>query len=237
MKEKRQKTLTNSCCEVEPRGIPKEIEKKANGITEMVFVLDASGSMEGLEKDTIGGFNSMIAKQKKLDGKAFVTTVLFSFTARTLHDRLSLEKIEPLTEKDYEVGGGTALYDAVGSTIKHIKNIHKYIRKEDLPSHTIFVITTDGYENASREFSRDKVKQMIENAKQNMGWEFVFLGANIDAVETAEEIGISADRAVNYDVEHSTDKMYQCLGSMIDEVRITGGIPIKWAKDIDTKDK
>lgn len=167
-------------------------------LTEIVFILDRSGSMHGMERDTIGGFNSMIEKQKKQDGEAFVSTVIFDDECEVLHDRVPLEKIRPMTEEQYYVRGCTALLDAIGGAIRHIANVHKYARKEDVPEKTIFVITTDGMENASHKYSSDKVKKMIEKEKEKYGWEFIFLGANIDAVETAAEIGISADRAVNY---------------------------------------
>ena len=166
-------------------------------LTEIVFILDRSGSMGGLEADTIGGFNSMLLRQKKERGEAYVSTVLFDNTCDVLHDRLPIEKVEPITEKDYYVRGCTALIDAIGGAVEHIRNIHKYARKEDVPEHTIFIITTDGMENASRRYTGDKVKRMIEEQKQK-GWEFIFLGANIDAVETARQIGISSERAVNY---------------------------------------
>ena len=167
-------------------------------LTEIVFILDRSGSMHGMERDTIGGFNSMIKKQKKQDGEAFVSTVLFDDECEVLHNRVPLDKIRPMTEEQYYVRGCTALLDAIGGSIRHIANVHKYARKEDVPEKTIFVITTDGMENASHKYSSDRVKKMIEKEKEKYGWEFIFLGANIDAVETAAEIGISADRAVNY---------------------------------------
>ncbi len=167
-------------------------------LTEIVFILDRSGSMSGLESDTIGGFNSMIEKQKKEEGEALVSTVLFDNTSEVLYDRVDIRKIEPMTDRDYTVGGCTALIDAIGGAIHHIANVHKYVRKEDVPEHTIFIITTDGMENASREYDSKTVKTMIEKQKEKYGWEFLFLGANIDAVETARNFGIGADRAVNY---------------------------------------
>ena len=168
------------------------------GLTEIVFILDRSGSMSGLEKDTIGGFNTTIEKQKKEEGEAIVSTVLFDNDMEVLHDRVSLEKIAPLTDKEYYARGCTALLDAIGGAIHHIGNVHKYARDEDRPEKTIFVITTDGYENASRKYSSDRVKQMVERQKQKYGWEFIFLGANIDAVETARNFGIDEERAANY---------------------------------------
>ena len=169
-----------------------------NNITELVFILDRSGSMHGLEADTIGGFNSLIEKQKKEDGQTLVTTVLFNTGVERIHDRLPVQQVPAMTAKDYVPGGCTALLDAVGSTIKHIAGIHRYAREEDVPEKTVFVITTDGLENASLHFSSDAVKQMIEHEKEKYGWEFLFLGANIDAIETAGHLGIQADRAANF---------------------------------------
>ena len=166
--------------------------------TELVFILDRSGSMQGLERDTIGGFNAMLQKQKRQPGEAYVSTVLFDTEVQVLHDRLKLHKVKPLTEKDYQVRGCTALLDAVGGAIRHIGNIHKYARPEDVPEHTLFVITTDGLENASRRYSAQQVREMIQRQQARYGWEFLFLGANIDAVEAAGRLGIGADRAANY---------------------------------------
>ena len=167
-------------------------------LTEMVFILDKSGSMSGMEADTIGGFNSMIERQKKEDGEALVSTVLFSNESRVIHDRVDLQRIEPMTDKQYYVGGCTALIDAIGGAIHHIGNVHKYAREEDRPEHTIFVITTDGMENASHIYTSDQVKAMVNRQKEKYGWEFLFLGANIDAVETAARFGIAEDRAVDF---------------------------------------
>ncbi len=152
-------------------------------LTEIVFILDRSGSMSGLEADTIGGFNSMIEKQRKADGEALVSTVLFDNMCEVIHDRMNIRDIKPMTDRDYTVRGCTALLDAIGGAIHHIGNIHKYARPEDVPEHTLFIITTDGMENASRFYSSDRVKQMIERQKAKYGWEFLFFGANIDAVE------------------------------------------------------
>ena len=167
-------------------------------LTELVFILDKSGSMAGLEADTIGGFNSMIERQKKEDGEALVSTGLFSNESRVIHDRVDIREIRPLTEKEYYVDGCTALIDAIGQAIHHIGNVHKYARKEDVPEHTVFVITTDGMENASHRYTSDEVKAMVEKEKARYGWEFLFLGANIDAVETARRYGIGRDRAVRF---------------------------------------
>lgn len=167
-------------------------------MTELVFILDRSGSMSGLEGDTIGGFNSMLNKQKQEPGKCLVSTVLFDNEAEVIHDRVPLEQVPELTDKEYFVRGCTALLDAVGGAIHHIGNVHKYARPEDRPERTLFVITTDGMENASRRYDYDKVKAMIEHEKEKYGWEFIFLGANIDVAKEAARFGISADRAVRY---------------------------------------
>ncbi len=168
------------------------------GLTELVFILDRSGSMAPLATDTIGGFNSMIARQQKEDGECLVSTVLFANESTLIHDRIPLAKVPELTDREYYAGGCTALFDAVGSTIRRIETIHRYAREEDVPEKTLFVITTDGLENASRQFSGKQVRKLVEEMKQKRGWEFVFLAANIDAEETAETIGISRELALNY---------------------------------------
>ena len=206
--------------------------------TELVFILDKSGSMHGLEPDTIGGFNSMIEKQKREEGTAVVSTILFSDESSVIHDRVSLDEIKPLTEKEYSVGGCTALIDAIGGAIHHIGNIHKYARNEDVPEHTMFVITTDGMENASRRYSSDKVKQMIERQKEKYGWEFLFLGANIDAVETAKRFGISSDRAVKYvSDKEGTALNYEILNQAISVVRANATLGADWKKTIEEDQK
>ena len=169
------------------------------GLTELVMIIDRSGSMSGLEADTIGGFNSMIEKQKKEEGEAYVSVVLFDDRSEVLYDRVDIQKVEPMNDKQYYVRGCTALLDAVGSAIHHIGNVHKYAREEDVPEKTIMIITTDGMENASRLYTYDKVKRMIERQKERYHWEFMFLGANIDAVKEAGRFGISASRAVRYE--------------------------------------
>ena len=203
-------------------------------LTELVFILDRSGSMSGLEKDTIGGFNAMIEKQKKQDGECVVSTVLFNNDSQVIHDRVPLDKIEPMTERDYYVSGGTALIDAIGGAIHHIGNVHKYARKEDIPENTIFIITTDGYENASYRYSSDKVKRMIEHEKEKYGWEFLFIGANIDAVETAKHYGIDQDRAVNYHADaQGTDIVYATVSQAVCNVRMNKCMAENWSEDID----
>lgn len=205
-----------------------------NNITELVFILDRSGSMSGLESDTIGGFNSMIEKQKKQDGECFVSTVLFDDVSEVLHDRLKLCNIPKMTDKDYTVRGCTALIDAIGGAIHHIGNIHKYARPEDVPEHTMFIITTDGQENASRRYSSDKVKKMIERQREKYGWEFLFLGANIDAVETAAKYGIGSDRATNYHSDSAGTKLnYDAMDKAICAVRSNAPLSSDWKRDIE----
>ena len=204
-----------------------------NNITELVFILDRSGSMAGLESDTIGGFNAMIEKQRKVDGECYVSTILFDNVSEVLHDRVKLEDIKPMTDDDYTVRGCTALIDAIGGAIKHINNIHKYARKEDIPQHTMFVITTDGMENASRKYTSKKVKQMIERQKERYGWEFLFIGANIDAVETARNFGISEDRAVNYNADQQgTQILYNSVAKAVCAVRGNQKLSSSWCKEI-----
>ena len=189
-------------------------------LTELVFILDRSGSMSGLESDTIGGFNSMIVKQQKEEGEAIVSTVLFDDVTDVIHDRVAIGDVKKLTEDDYYVRGCTALLDAVGGAIHHIGNVHKYAREEDRPAKTLFVITTDGLENASRNYSFKDVKKMIERQKEKYNWEFLFLGANIDAIEVAGNMGISRDRAANYNCdEEGTALNYRVLEAAVTRVR------------------
>lgn len=200
-----------------------------NNVTEMVFILDRSGSMAGLESDTIGGFNSLIEKQKKLDGKAYVSTVLFDNLTEVVHDRVEIQNIKPMTEEEYFVRGCTALIDAIGGAIHHIANIHKYARPEDVPSHTVFVIITDGAENASRHYTSDRVKAMIEKEKEQYGWEFMFIGANIDAVETARKYGIDESRAVNYNADTvGTSIVYEAVESAVNSIRFSNELRSDW---------
>ena len=204
-----------------------------NNVTELVFILDKSGSMAGLEKDTIGGFNAMIEKQKKEDGACYVSTVLFSDESQMLHDRLPLEQVPQMTDRDYEVCGCTALRDAIGDCIRHIENIHKYARAEDLPAHTLFVITTDGQENASHRYTGEKIKKMIGRQKEKYGWEFLFIGANIDAVATASRYGIEKDRAVNYLAdEKGTRTLFRAVGNAVCSIRNKSSLGADWQREI-----
>ncbi len=204
-----------------------------NNITELVFILDRSGSMSGLEADTIGGFNSMIKKQRKEDGDCLVSTVLFDDESEVLHDRVKLADIPEMIDRDYTVRGCTALIDAIGGAIHHIGNIHKYARPEDVPEHTMFIITTDGAENASHRYTADRVKKMIERQKEKYGWEFLFIGANIDAVETAGRYGIAPDRAVNYHADQKgTQVLYDSVSEAVCSFRQDALLTADWSKDI-----
>lgn len=202
-----------------------------NNITEIVFILDRSGSMSGFEADTIGGFNATIEKQKEQDGKVYVSTVLFDNESEVIHDRIDINEIKRMTRRDYQVRGCTALLDAIGGAIHHIGNIHKYARPEDVPEHTIFIITTDGMENASQRYSGDKVKEMIKRQTEKYGWEFIFLAANIDAVETAENIGIRKERAANY--RQTKDGVYRSYCAMSEAIST---VRRNRAKDMNLKD-
>ncbi|OUN11371.1 MULTISPECIES: vWA domain-containing protein [unclassified Flavonifractor] len=203
-------------------------------LTELVFILDRSGSMQGLEVDTIGGFNAMLEKQKKEPGEAFVSTILFNDHTQVLHDRVKIEAVEPITHREYYVRGCTALLDAIGGAIHHIGNIHKYARSEDVPEHTLFVITTDGMENASRRYTSQQVKTMIQRQKEKYGWEFLFLGANIDAVETAGSLGIAPDRAVNYHCDSEGTRLnYEVVSQAVTAVRCCATLDEHWKDDIE----
>lgn len=198
-------------------------------LTELIFILDRSGSMSGLESDTIGGYNAMLNKQKDVAGQAIVSTVLFDNYSEVLHDRLDIQTVKAMTDKEYFVRGCTALLDAIGGAIHHIGNIHKYARDEDRPEKTLFVITTDGMENASHRYSSDHVKEMIAQQKEKYNWEFIFLGANIDAVEVAEHFGIGADRAVNYHADSKgTQLNYDVVCETISSFRENKSINPNW---------
>lgn len=204
------------------------------GFTELVFILDRSGSMAGLEDDTIGGFNAMIAKQQEAEGEVYVSTVLFDNESVVIHDRVDIRKIEPMTKEQYSVRGCTALLDAVGKAIRHIGNVHKYAREEDRPEHTLFVITTDGMENASHWYTAEQVRQKIERQKQRYGWEFIFLGANMDAVETARRLGIDQKRAVSYHSDHiGTQLNYEVISDAVCHMRENAVFPDGWAERIE----
>lgn len=205
------------------------------GLTEVVFILDRSGSMAGLEKETIGGFNSLIEKQGGEPGEAYISTILFDNVSEVLHDRVPVGEVKPVTEKEYYVRGCTALLDAVGSAIHHIGNVHKYAREEDRPEKTLFIITTDGLENASHRYSAKQVKDMIQRQQDRYGWEFLFLGANIDAVQEAARFGIREDRAANYHSDsEGTSLNYEVLCAAVSEVR-GGSKPLSasWKARID----
>ena len=210
-------------------------------LTELVFILDRSGSMAGLESDTIGGFNAMIEKQQKETGEVFVSTVLFDDQTEVIHDRAYIGNVKKLTEADYYVRGCTALLDAVGGAIRHIGNVHKYAREEDRPAKTLFVITTDGLENASRKYSFTDVKKLIQNQQEKYHWEFLFLGANIDAIEVAGNMGIKRDRAANYHcdevgtalnyrvIDEAVTRIRECKVSDMETIFVGGA----WKEDID----
>ncbi len=195
------------------------------GLTEVVFILDRSGSMSGLEADTIGGFNSMLDRQRKGEGEVIISTVLFDDKTEVLHDRVDIAKVEPMNDNQYFVRGCTALLDAVGGAIHHIGNVHKYARDEDRPEKTLFIITTDGMENASRQYSYDRVRKMLERQKERFGWEFLFFGANIDAVEVAGRFGIKENRAVRYESDKKgTALNYKFLNETVSRVRCAASV-------------
>ena len=203
-------------------------------LTELVFIMDRSGSMAGLESDTIGGFNGLIERQKREAGEALVSVVLFSNESEVIYDREAIESMPQMTERDYCVGGCTALLDALGGAIHHIGNIHKYARREDVPAHTLFVITTDGMENASHRYTADQVRRMITRQKEKYGWEFLFLGANIDAVQTAARYGIDADRSVTCCADPAGQQLnYAALGNVVSDVRASREIRSDWKEEIE----
>ncbi|WP_303787928.1 vWA domain-containing protein [Ruminococcus flavefaciens] len=207
-------------------------------LTELVFILDESGSMSGLTSDTIGGFNSLIAKQKKEEGETLVSTVFFSNSSKVIHDRAKLDDVPELTDRDYVPSGCTALLDAVGDAVKHIANIHKYAREEDIPEKTLFVITTDGMENASRKYTHREVKKLIERVQEEKGWEFVFLGANIDAAETAGSIGIRAENAVDYHADVcGTAVLFESVSCAVSGIRANKGLARTWKKSVEEDNK
>ena len=202
--------------------------------TEIVFILDRSGSMAGLEGDTIGGFNAMIEKQRDEPGEACVSTILFDNESQVIHDRLALDRIPGLTRKEYYVRGCTALLDAVGGAIRHIANVHKYAREEDRPEKTLFVITTDGMENASRRYTYEMVRGLIQKQKREHGWEFLFLGANIDAAREAARFGITEDRAVDYRPDRrGTRVIYETVSDTVMDFRAGKPMTAGWKKNIE----
>ncbi|MBR5984963.1 MAG: VWA domain-containing protein [Clostridia bacterium] len=203
-------------------------------LTEMVFILDKSGSMAGMEKDTVGGFNAMIEKQRREEGDALVSTVLFSDGSRVIHDRADIAKVEPLTDRQYFVGGCTVLYDAVGDAIHHIGNVHKYAREEDRPEKTVFVITTDGMENASRRYSAGEVKRLITRQKERYGWEFLFLGANIDARAVADDMGIEEERSACFVNDSRGNALkYEGISRAMSKVRKCMPVGADWKADME----
>ena len=203
-------------------------------LTEIVFILDRSGSMCGLEADTIGGFNSMLEKQKQAEGKAILSAVLFSDQSQVLYDRVDIDRIEPMTDAQYQVGGCTALLDAIGGAVHHIGNVHKYAREEDRPGKTVFVITTDGMENSSRHYSYENVQKMVKRQQERYGWEFLFLGANMDAISAARSFGIREDRAVRYKCDSvGTSKNFSAVSDALCSFRAQTCIAPDWSKEIE----
>lgn len=204
-----------------------------NKLTELVFILDKSGSMAGLENDTIGGYNAMLEKQQAVSGKAHITTALFDHNYTLLHDRIDIRAVKSITEQEYQAGGNTALIDAIGRTINKIGNVQKNTAEAFRAGNVLFVIITDGYENASSEYSSEQVKAMVERQKNKYGWEFIFLGANIDAVETAARFGIAPDRAQNYHCDsRGTSRNYETLSETVSHIRKESRIPDNWNEEI-----
>ena len=205
-------------------------------LTELVFILDMSGSMDHLTDDTVGGFNSVLKEHNDGNGEVLVTTYLFNSESRMIHDRLPMAEVPPMTGKDYSARGCTALLDAIGGAIRHIVGIHRYAREEDIPEHTVFVITTDGMENASHKFFADQIRDMIRHEQEKYGWEFIFLAANMDAVETAESYGIDRSRAVNYcPDEKGSAMMYESVSMAMHHVRKKRSLADdpSWRKNVD----
>ena len=203
-------------------------------LTELVFILDKSGSMSGLESDTIGGYNAMLKKQQEEPGEAIVTTVLFDDNYELLHDRINIKGIQSITEKEYFVGGSTALLDAIGKTIHKIGNAQRHTKEEQRADKVMLVITTDGMENASKEYNYEKIKKMVEYQKEKYGWEFIFLGANIDATSTAERFGISSDRAANYNADGEGTRLnYEVVSHVVSELRASRPITENWKAEIE----
>ena len=203
-------------------------------LTELVFIIDRSGSMSGLESDTIGGYNAMLEKQKKEQGEAVITTVLFDDKYELLHDRINIRGVEPITERDYFVRGSTALLDAVGKTINKIGHVQKHTSEEERAERVMFVITTDGMENASREFTREKIREMITHQKVKYGWEFIFLGANIDSAEAADRFGIGRDMAADYNSDSEGTRLnYEVISQTVSDIRARRSISKEWKGRID----
>lgn len=203
------------------------------GLTELVFILDKSGSMSGLESDTIGGYNSMLEKQKAVAGDCHITTVLFDNDYELLHDRIDIRAVSPITEKEYQIGGSTALFDAIGRTVHKIGNAQKHTAEGYRAEKVMFVIITDGYENSSREYTAERIRAQIERQKTKYGWEFIFLGANIDAVEAAGRFGISADRAQNYHADREgVDLNFRVISQAVATFRESTEMPEGWNDEI-----
>ena len=222
----------------ERKAAPAAIKGGKNDVTELIFILDKSGSMASLTDDTIGGFNSLISKQRGEEGTCLVTTVLFNDSIYLLHDRVPLEEVNEMTREEYVAAGCTALLDATGETLSRLAEIRRYLRPEDVPSKTLVIITTDGMENSSREFSRSEVKKIVETLKEKAGWEFLFLGANIDAIDAAEHIGIGAGRAVNYRADaRGTEVMYETMSKAVCAFRANAEIDEDWKDDIENDRK